>query len=158
MVRPEGHGFDEAVEARLAGAEGLFRDEAVAAGGGLLELAFECRDETGEILFRDVVVGTGTHGVDGHLFGDGTGEHDERDIEGGRVEELEGGGAAEIGKVVVGEDDIWKIRGHERGGHLVGGLDASDDGRKTMTTEVTLEEERVVGIIFDEENAKRVRS
>lgn len=70
---------------------------------------------------------------------------------------MEGGGAAEVGEVVVGQDDVGKIFGLESGGHLAGGFDAGDGGGEAVAAEVALKQERIVGIVFDEENAERLR-
>ena len=99
------------VEAVFGGAEGDFGFNLVAAAAGFFELALDGGDQAGEVLFGDVVLGARAHGVDGGLLGDGAGEHDEGNVEAGGFEQRKGFGAAEVGEVVVGEDDVGQRAG-----------------------------------------------
>ena len=153
----ERHGLDEAVEAGFAFAEGALGGDLEATGGGFLELALEGGDEADEILLGDVVVGAGAHGFNGGLFGDSAGHHDEGDVEAGGFETLEGGGPAEIGEIVVGEDEVGDVGGKEHLLHLGGGFNAGDIGREAVSPEITLDEEGVIRIVFDQQHAERPR-
>ena len=73
----DGHGLDEAQETLLAGAQGLLGIELQTAGAGLAHLALDGREQAREVLFGDVVVGAGAHGLDSGLLADRTGHDDE---------------------------------------------------------------------------------
>ena len=144
------------MEAIFGGLEGELGSNFLAAVGGFPQFALNCGDETDEVLFGDVILGTGAHGFDGGGFGHDAGEHDEGDIEGAGAQDLQGRGTAELGQIVVGEDEIGQGSG-ERLDHLGGSLDTLNRRDEPVLPQMAFQQESVVGIVFDEEDSQGTR-
>jgi hypothetical protein len=150
----QGHGFNEGVKARFAGAKSEFRGEAIAAAGGILQLAMDSGDEAGQILLGNVIVGAGTQGNHRGFLRDGAGKHDEGKVETGGLEQLERGGTAEVRKIEVGEDDVRKLWTAKSVAHVRCSFDAGNFGYKPVAAQMPLQQCRIVGAVFHEQNGK----
>jgi hypothetical protein len=148
----EGHGGDQAVEAALAGAKSLAGGLFAAAALALIELALERGNEAGEVLLADIILRAGAHGADGDFLGHRSGKHDEGDVDAKFLDKGQGGGSAELGQVIVGEDDIRHGAGFERSQHLLGGFNARNGRVKAIAAQMPFEEKSVFRIVFDQQN------
>jgi hypothetical protein len=96
----------------------------------------------------------GLHGGDRGVLADAAGDDDEGEVEAGFMEEAEGGGGAELGEVVVREDEVPGF-GLERLDHLGLGFDPFMDGGIATFAQQVEEKLRIPFRIFDQEHSQR---
>jgi hypothetical protein len=59
-----------------------------------------------------------------------------------------------VGKIEVGEDDIRKVWTAEGFAHTLRGFDARNFGYKPVAAQMPLQQGRIVGAVFHEQNVK----
>ncbi len=70
---------------------------------------------------------------------------------------MKGGGTAEVGEIVVGEDDIGWVGLKQTTLHFGGGFDTGHFRGEAVTPEVALDQEGVIRIVFNEQHAEWAR-
>ena len=100
-----------------------FRQPALAAGLCFPSLAFYGGSQSRHLVFQDVIMRAGPHHIDRAILADRAGHNDKRNIPAAFVKDLQRCGGVELGKLVVGDDNIPILTG-EGLPHLFGVLDA----------------------------------